>query len=127
MWLILNGEGVLERYDSAGSLEVSVPLEAPEMEQVWAACVARAKATIGDQRRITGLSYVHDATVVGQTLWVLLNTEGQAAVMLAFAPDGQIRRRVVFSSVWGAHKFAFDRARGRILFTVPSRAKTLPW
>jgi hypothetical protein len=123
MWLILTGEGQLQRFDKEGSLQVSVPLEAPEMEQVWEECVERAKATLGNPRHTPGLFYVLDATVVGQTLWILLNTtEDQPAVLMAFTADGQVKRRVLFSSVLGAQQFAFDRARGRIFFAILSTA-----
>ena len=123
MWLILRGEGQLERYDSAGLLQVSVALEAPEMERTWALCVEKAKETLRDQRRMTGLSYVFDAVVLDQTLWILMNTPDDApAVILAVAPDGKVMQRVLFSNVLGAHNFAFDRGSGRVYFTRPSTA-----
>ncbi len=123
MWLILTGEGWLQRFDKEGSLQVSVPLEAPEMERAWEALVERAKATLGNPRHLPGLAYVNDATVVGQTLWLLLNTpEDEPAVLMAVAADGQVKRRVLFSRVLGAHQFVFDRAHGRIFFTIPSTA-----
>jgi hypothetical protein len=119
MWLILTGEGLLQRFDEAGSLQVSVSIEAPELEQVWQEVVHHAESTLANPRSVKGLFYVWDATVVGQTLWILLNTtEGGPAVLMAFTPDGQVKRRVVFSSVFGAHQFAFDRARNRVLFAI---------
>ncbi len=123
MWLILTGEGLVQRYDNDGSLQVSVPLVAPEMERIWADVVERNRAEIDDQRGVHGLVYVADAMVVGQTLWVLLNMpKEEPAVMLALASDGTVEQRVVFSGVIGATQFAFDRSRDRILFTIQSNA-----
>ncbi|MEJ2237298.1 MAG: hypothetical protein P8X82_03295, partial [Gemmatimonadales bacterium] len=99
-----------------------VPLEAPEMEQVWEECVEQAQATLENPRSIPRLSYVFDATVAGQTLWLLLNTTNGPAVLMAFADDGQVKRRVVFSNVLGAQSFALDREHGMIFFAIPSDA-----
>jgi len=126
MWLILTGEGALQRFGEDGSLQVSVPLEAREMEEVWQECVERAKATLANPRSVAGLFYVWDATVSGQTLWVLLNTtEDGPAVLMAFTRDGEAKRRILFSGVRGARSFAFDRLRDRILFAIPSTASIL--
>ncbi len=123
IWLILTGEGLLQRFDEAGSLQVSVPIEAPELEQVWQEVIAHAESTLANPRSVKGLFYVWDATVVGQTLWILLNTtEGGPAVLMAFTADGQANRKVVFSNVSGARQFAFDRARDRIFFAITSDA-----
>lgn len=123
MWLILTGEGLVQRYDTGGSLQVSVPLVAPEMERIWADVVERNRAEIDDQRSVHGLVYVSDAQVLGQTLWVLLNMpEEEPAVMLGLAADGTVEQRVLFSGVIGATQFAFDRSEGRILFTIQSNA-----
>ena len=123
MWLILTGEGVVERYDSEASLQVSVPLVAPEMEGIWARCVERNRETLNDPRRLAGLSYVTDAVVVDGTLWLLLNAPpDEPSVILALAGDGTVRHRVVFSGVTGAQQFSFERARGRGLGTIPSTA-----
>ena len=123
MWLILTGEGLLQRFDTAGSLQVSVPIEAPEMEQVWQEVVEHAESTLANPRSVKGLFYVWDAMVVDKTLWILLNTtEGGPAVLLAYAADGQAKRRVLFSNIVGARQFAFDRARDRIFFAITSDA-----
>jgi hypothetical protein len=123
IWLILMGEGEVQRYDSAGSLKMTAPIVAPEMELIWDDVVERNKATMGDERRLRGLAYVSDATVVDQTLWALLNMpEGEPAVMLAFGVAGMVEHKVVFTSVIGAKKFVVDRAGGRIYFAIWSNA-----
>ena len=73
VWLILTGEGEVERYDSTGAQEVAVPFEAPEMEAIWANVVERTKETMGNPRRLVGFSYVADASTAGELLWALLN------------------------------------------------------
>jgi len=126
MWLILTGEGALRRFGEDGSLQLSVPLEAPEMQEVWQECVERAKATPANPRSVAGLFYVWDATVLGQTLWVLLNTtEDGPAVLMAFTGDGEAKERILFSGVRGARSFAFDRQRDRVFFAIPSTASIL--
>lgn len=129
-WLILNGEGLVERYDSAGSLQVSAPLVAPEMEAIRADLVERTRATMSNPRRLPGFAYVADAAAVGETLWVLLNVpEAEPAVMLALGADGAVQRRLIFADVRGARFFAVDRARDRVLFVITSNAGVVaaPW
>jgi hypothetical protein len=123
MWLVLTGEGLLQRFDEAGSLQVSVPLEAPEMEQVWQEVVEHAESTLANPRSVKGLFYVWDAAVVGRTLWLLLNTtERGPAVLMAFTAEGQGKRRVLFPEIRGARQLALDPARGRVFFAITSDA-----
>ena len=126
MWLILTGEGELKRFGEDGSLQVSFPLEMPEMQQVWQECVERARAMLANPRSVPGLFYVWDATVLGQTLWVLLNTtEDGPAVLMAFTERGEAKHRMLFSGVRGARSFAFDQMRDRVYFAVTSTASIL--
>ena len=123
MWLILNGEGLVQRYDNQGSLQMSVPLAASEFELIWAEVVRRNIEILDNQRSLFDLQYVVDAAVVGERLWLLLNMpEKEPAVMLALSADGTIERRALFSRISGARDFAVARSQGRIFFTIPSTA-----
>lgn len=44
---------------------------------------------------------------------------------LALSGDGTIKRRVLFSSVFGARGFAVARSQGRIFFTISSTASVV--
>ncbi len=129
-WIVLNGEGQVQRYDSTGALQASAQLVVPEMERIWADVVERTRAIMGDQRRLAGLAYVSDAAVVGHTLWLLLNVpEGDPTVMLALSAAGTAERRVQFADVIGAKYFAIDRRRARIVFVLTANASVVaaPW
>jgi hypothetical protein len=129
-WLVLQGEGLVQRYDSLGSLLVAAPLVAPEMKHIWQHLVEFTKTILNDQRRMAGLAYVTDAAVVDGELWVLLNTpEDDPTVLLALGGDGTLVQRLVFTKVHGAQHFVLDRPRGRVLFLVPSDASVVaaPW
>ena len=130
MWLILVAEGMVQRYDNEGLLQVSTPLVAPELDRIRAAFVERNRELMNDPGRLHQLMYVTDAQVVGQTLWMLLNMPvEEPAVMLALSADGTIERRVLFSSVSGARQFALARSQSRIFLTIPSAASVVaaPW
>jgi len=125
-WLVLTGEGRLQRYAADGALAVSVPLAAPEMPQVRREAVAYAKATLEDQRSVKPIRFVLDGVVVGNTLWVLLNaTEDGPAVLLAFGADGQAIGRLTYPAVRGARSFALDPARDRVFFGLPNSASVV--
>ncbi len=126
LWLILTGEGQLERYSRDGTLKVSVPLRTPEMRLVRSEAVAYAKATLEDQRSVRPIRFVFDAAVVGHTLWLLLNTTADGpAVLLAIGPDGQVVRRLTFPAIHGARSFALDPARALVFFALPGSASVV--
>jgi 6-bladed beta-propeller protein len=90
---------------------------------IWNACVDRASETLDNPRYISALSYVADVEVINSRIWLLLNLpEDEPSVMLGLLADGTIERRVEFSSVLGARRFALDNSHGHIYFTVPSTA-----
>ncbi len=126
LWLVLTGEGQLQRYSADGTLKVSVPLAAPEMPQVRREAVAYAKATLEDQRSVRPLRFVLDGAVVGRALWLLLNaTENGPAVLLAFGADGQAIRRLTYPAVRGARSFALDPTRAVVFFALPRSASVV--
>jgi hypothetical protein len=125
-WLILNGEGRLERYASNGTRQVSVSLQEPEMKQVWNEVVTDAKATLDDRQSIQTLLYVLDANVVDRTLWLLLNTRKEgSSVLVAVDETGRVEHRIRFTNVRGAASFAFDRTRRKVFFALPATANVV--
>jgi len=123
LWLVLNGEGLLQRYSEDGTLLFSVPLQEPEMKQVWQEIIARAKAAPPNEPNVEALQYVRDAAVLGTTLWLLLNTTKDGpAVLVAVSDTGRVERRLKFPGVRGASAFAIDKGRRRIFFAVLSNA-----
>jgi hypothetical protein len=130
LWLVLKGEGTVQRYDSLGSLLLGAPLAVPEMQRIWQHLVDFTRTIMNDQRRMAGLAYVTDAVAQGDTLWVLLNMpEDEASVVLTIRADGTVAERLVFKKVRGAQGFVLDRPRNRVLFLIPSEASVIaaPW
>lgn len=126
MWLILVGEGVLQRYSKAGALQLSVALQTAEMKRVREEVVADAKATLDDPRHLKALRYILDAAVVGRTLWVLVNTTADGpAVLLAIDPTGQVTRRLTFPNIRGARAFVLDPSRARVFFALSADASVV--
>ncbi len=126
MWLILIGEGAVQRYDRDGVLHASARLAGPELERIRSAFIERNRELLNQPGRLHQLTYVADAEVVGETLWVLLNMPvEEEAVMLALTPDGLIERRVLFSRVKGARSFALDADRQRVYFAIPTEASVV--
>lgn len=123
VWLILNGEGRLERFRPDGIRVLSVPLAAPEMSKVRQEVIDRARATLDDARSTYALRYVQDAAFQDGVLWLLLNTtDGGPAVLLAVDAGGQARRRLEFPDVVGARTFAIDAGRRVVYFALPGSA-----
>jgi len=126
MWLILTGQGIVQRYERDGSLLWAVPFAMPEKVAIWSACVAWNREFLNDQWSICLPAYAADAVAEGGMLWVLLNMpEGEPSVIVGFDSTGRIVQRIRFQQVKGARQFALDRARGRVVFAICSDASVV--
>lgn len=124
LWLILNAEGVIQRYDAEGSLLWALQLEAPEMPRIKERFFERNREL--DTPGFVVLAYVADAVAVREDLWVLLDVPDEdPCLVLVIAPDGTVRRRLDFPNVYGASELAVDLGRRRVYLTVPSDASLL--
>jgi hypothetical protein len=121
LWLILNAEGIVRRYDSDGTLLWSLELASPELASIKDEFFTRNRelTTPG----FVVLSYVSDACLVDGTLWLLLNTPAdQPTVVLVVAEDGTLERRLRLPDLSNAGDIAVDLPRRRLYLTVPDDA-----
>jgi hypothetical protein len=124
LWLILNAEGVVQRFDATGSLLWSLPLEAPELAPIKQRFFQRNREIEGPGFVV--LTYVADAARVHDEIWLLLNVPDEdPSVVLVVGDDGALRRRLIFPNVYGADEIAVDPGRGRVYLAVPSEASLL--
>lgn len=124
-WLILQAEGVVQRYDAAGELRWSTALTAPEMETIRAAFFRRNEE-LGESMSFTVLRYVADAVPHEGTLSLLLNTPvDDASVVLKIDERGRLSRRYIFPGLHGARELALDPGGAVVYLVVPSEASVL--
>ncbi len=124
LWLILNAEGVVRRYDNEGNVLWSLTLESPELSAIRESFFIRNREMGGIG--FSPLSYVSDAVVVDGELWLLLNTpEESPVVILAVTGDGSLSRRIRLPHVYDAGDLAVDLSRNRLYLTVPSNASLI--
>ena len=108
VWLILFAEGLVQRYDSTGRLLSSLRLDLPEIQQIKADFLEAGRRTKAPTR-FGMLTYVPDAKVVGDDLWMLLGMpEENGSVVLVVAGNGLLRHRIVLPGVRGARGLAVD-------------------
>jgi hypothetical protein len=124
LWLILNAEGVVQRFDATGSLLWSLQLEAPELEPIKQRFFQRNREIEGSGFVV--LTYVADAARVDDEIWLLLNVpDEEPSVVLVVGDDGTLRRRITFPNVYGADEIAVDTGKGWVYLAVPSEASLL--
>lgn len=124
LWLILNAEGVVQRFDATGNLLWSLQLEAAELEPIEQRFFQRNREIEGPG--FVALTYVADAARVDDEIWMLLNVPDEdPAVVLVVGNDGALRRRITFPHVFGADEIAVDGASGTVYLAVPPEASLL--
>lgn len=72
------------------------------------------------------MSYVSDAAVRDDHLWLLLNTPGdEPSILVVFTPNGSQSQRIVLGDLAGARAMAFDESGEHLYVTVPDEATVL--
>lgn len=124
VWVLLDGEGVVRRYNGADSLVWERRLEEPELKAIREGFFARNRAD-RDPSRVFPLSYFHAGEVVGDNLWILFGgSDTSSALFVVMEPHGAIRARIRAPGVSGADAFAVDVGR-RLLYVISSQDATL--
>lgn len=125
VWVALQTEGEVRRYDADGGLAWSTSVQAPEMSATRAEFFSR-NAAEKNPARLYSLTYFQDLAVVGQRLWILLHTESEAsAVIIVLAQDGTTLRRIEVTGGGGATSFAVDKSRSMLFLSTPDDAQIL--
>jgi hypothetical protein len=124
LWLVLQAEGVVRRYDPGGELLWATKLRSPELAAIRESFFTRNREL--EVAAFIPLRYVSDATPLNGWLFVLLNTPAEApSVVLVLGAEGEMLARIVLPSVSGAGDLAVDPERGILYLTVPSEANLL--
>ncbi len=107
-WLVLAGEGEVQRYSSTGELLWTAPIEDPGFELIKDRFFEQNRAD-PDPSRLYSLSYVTAARQQGQNLWLLLRMpEDEGARLIVLGPDGSIRSRIQVPGAIGVRSFDVD-------------------
>ena len=124
IWVLLQTEGLVERYSIGGDLETTTQLQLPEAELIRADFFTRNQQAAGFG--LVPLAYAADAEVVMETLWILLNLpEDHPAVIVLIDDAGAVTRIMEFSDVNGARSFAVGPGGRRVYFGMPTEASVL--
>lgn len=125
VWLFLETEGTLLRFDPEGMLEVEYPLQCPEFE------VAREEFFLRNLENppalgVFPLRYSADIDLVGDEVWLLLHQESsQPARILAVNRDTGATRRITVEGIRGATRVAVDEDRQWLVALVAGEAELL--
>lgn len=126
LYLMFLTEPQVRRYDVAGRLLWTRTLDEPVL-QAARATFLRKNIEEQDPARLHSLQYVTDAAVVGDDLWLLLNTadEEDGLLLVLRASDGSVRRRVTFPGLPNTGYFAVDASRRRLYMAPRGEASVL--
>jgi hypothetical protein len=123
-WIALTTEGEIQRYGPDGALAWITSISEPEM--AWSRSeFFRKNAAEDNPARFFSLRYFRDLAVVGEELWLLLDTppDGPGVVVVA-EPDGSTRR-IEIVGAGSAVSMAVDHARGRLFLYTYDDAQLL--
>jgi hypothetical protein len=135
IWLSRAVDGVLERYDDAGSGSaagevgpatpaVRIQLAEPEMPAIRERWLAENRDPESDG--VSVLRYVADIYATDDGVWALLNQPlGEPAVLLHLARSGERLGRWTLPQASGASRLAVDSARRRLLLGIGELAQIL--
>lgn len=122
-WLVLQAEGVLQRFDPNGRLVYSTPIADPEIAAARDTFFAAWTSDEGPEGYPVPWSAVA-GTVVDGELWLRLGpgTEGRSVIAVLDGETGRVVRRYVLRLAAPAGAFAVDGRRRRIYIALPDEA-----
>jgi hypothetical protein len=126
LYLAFLAETQVRRYDASGSLLWTRTLDEAVLRSARAVFV-RKNIEEQNPSRIHSLQYVIDAAVVGDDLWLLLNTadEDNGLLLVLSADDAAVRRRLTFPGLPNTGYFAVDQSRRRLYMAPRGEASVL--
>lgn len=115
VWLVLQADARIERYDSLGSQQWTVPLTIPEVDVIRRTFFELAS---GPSPAIRPILLAVDGFELDGDLWILLGLpDDHPATVIVLSPQGALKYRLTFPGVLGAFQFTVDLERNRIFFS----------
>ncbi len=100
VWLVLQADGRIERYDSLGTQQWTVQLTIPEVDVIRNTFFELAS---GPSPAIEPILLAVDGFELGGDLWLLLGLPDQhPATVIVLSPQGALKYRITFPGVLGA-------------------------
>jgi len=125
VWLFLETEGILFRYDFEGTLEAEYPLQCPEFEAARSQFFLR-NLEDPPEFGVVPLRYSADIDLVGDEVWILLHQEsGQPVRILAVNQETGATRRLTVEGIKGATQVAIDEDREWLFALLATEAELL--
>lgn len=119
-WLVLQGEGILQRYDPDGRLLYSTPIADPEIAAARDAFFAAWTSGDGPDGIPVPWSAVAGVAVEGE-LWLRIGpgADGRSVIAVLDGDTGEVLRRYVLGLATPAGPFAVDGRRRRLYVALP--------
>ncbi len=125
VWVAMQTEGEIHRYDASGTLLWRTVIEEPQMMHTLESFF-KANAAEPNPARFISLRYFRDVEVVGDDLWVLLDSSPpDPAVVMVIGRDGTYVRRIEIALAGGATSLAVDQVRRRLFLASRHDAQLL--
>ena len=127
IWLLVQTEAEVRRYDADGRLVWSRVLDVPEIEEARREFFRR-NAEEENPAVIVPLRTMAAAREVGDKLWVLMHGEAGRRLAVFYILDretGDIVGRVTAEVPDAVNRFAVDTVRSKLYLTVPAEASVL--
>jgi hypothetical protein len=126
IWLVLQSQGVVERYDRNGSRTLSVSLSEPEFGPIEEDFIKKNRDADPEFPGIYALRYFVDAWAAEPGLWLLLtDCDESPATILLLSEEGRVAEEYRFLSVSGATRFAVDTEGCWVYFVIGEEAEVV--
>lgn len=123
VWIAMQTEGEIHRYDAQGELLWRTAIKEPEMKRTLENFFM-ANAAEPNPARFISLRYFRDIEIVADDLWVLLDSSPpDPAVIVVIGRDGMPTRRIEVAHAGGATALAVDQARRRLFLATRQDAQ----
>ena len=125
IWIVLQTEGEIRRYDPSGELLWRQTIDEPQIRISREQFFDR-NSLIENPMSVAPLRAFADIFLVEDELWILLATEApDPAVVLSMSVSGKVTRRLVIPAGTGAGALAYYAQEDLLLLGIPDDAQVL--
>ena len=125
MWIALQTEREIRRFAPDGGLLWALTVDSPELDGI-VEDFFRRNEEVDSPNTVVPLRYFADLEIVGEELWVLLNTSTRRpATILRVSSDGRQPGSVIVLAASGARSLAVDETRSELYLGTPGDAQVL--